>query len=119
MSDLEKEATKIAIEAAGGRPAKCSGWHAKIFNAAHRAAELGLAKGFALSIEERLIAAADPDRLKLARQLAVDVLGARLVRALPEKRPLLQQRIAQIRAGNGDGLPEVQTAVMAFERAGK
>lgn len=116
---LEKEATRIAIEVAGGRPDKCTGWNAKIFNAAHRAAEAGLAKGFALSIEERTAAAADPDRLKLARQLAIDVLGARLVRALPEKRAVLQQRIATIKAHNGDGLPEVQTAVVALELAGK
>lgn len=36
--ELERRAVEIAIEVCGGRPARCYGWKARIFNAAYEAA---------------------------------------------------------------------------------
>lgn len=39
---IQQRATEIAIQACGGRPARCWGWRAKIFNAAWEAACIAL-----------------------------------------------------------------------------
>lgn len=111
MSDpIEKAAVAIAIDLYG-RPEKCSGWKAKIFNAAAEGAVRGIEKAAELRLQEL---GDDPDALKRARQCAVDVLMARLPRTDPGKRETLKARIALIRSGTGDGVPEVQTALLAL-----
>lgn len=105
--EIEREATRIADEVCGGRPKTCTGWHAKVYNAAWEAAARALPP---------LVAAVSVDQadLKLARQSAERVLMARLTQVPIEKRDGLRQRIASIRAGLLDSAPEVQSVIDAL-----
>lgn len=58
--------------------------------------------------------------IEMARECAIEVLLARLPRLIgrdyTNKIPKLKARIATIRAGQGDELPEVQSALLALSR---
>ena len=63
------------------------------------------------------------DREAIARKIAEEVLMSRLVEAYKQsgfgkgrRLEVLKERIARIRAGNGDTLPEVQSAMLALTR---
>lgn len=58
--------------------------------------------------------------IETARECAIEVLAARLPpligKDFKNKIPMLKGRIAAIRSGVGDGLPEVQSALLALSR---
>lgn len=60
------------------------------------------------------------DNLDIARECAIEVLLSRLPALIGKdfknKIPTLKSRIAAIRAGLGDELPEVQSALLALSR---
>lgn len=55
------------------------------------------------------------DVLAQARVFAVRALMAILLKVRPEKRDMLKQRIAAIKAGRLDSCPEVQSAALALQ----
>ena len=113
IENLEQETRRIAIDVHGGRPDKCYGWKAKMFNAAWAGAEQGLERGYRIAQAEAIPTDIDAR----ARQIAERVLMAKLLTINAGNRPKLKARIALVRSGRGDALPEVQAAQIALAQS--
>lgn len=116
MSELdwvERAAVEIARSLFGRRP-RGDGWKAKIWQAACDGAVLGIQRASGIRISEL---GSDPHVTARARRAAIDVLMSRLPRAEWSAREKLRSRIALIRSGNGDELPEVQAVILALEES--
>lgn len=111
--DRERLVRRIAIDVHGGRPDRCAGWKAKMFNAAWAGAEKGVEAGYAAAVAE-FAESTGLSGSEQARKLVVQVLSARLPLAPAEKRPPLLQRIAAIKSGQLDTCPEVSAALLAL-----
>ena len=109
----QRRIRKFVDQVTGGAPRECTGWKAKIYNAAWQAVALAVADCESRHPDLEPAVPAEGD-LAIARKAAERVVMARLTRAPIDKRPAIQQRVAQIRAGLGDEFLEVQSVIEAL-----
>lgn len=105
---VQKRASEVATAICGRRPSQSNGWNAKIYDAAWQAAARVGADFDCFCAPEHPTSEAD---VALARVASERVLLARITKVPAERRAGLSARVAQIRAGLGDDLPEVQAVV--------